>query len=344
MKKQECSRRIKHLALIAQHSVLCLALCAMLLALCSSAEAQQAKKIPRIGFLSPDAPDAAAFRPRIDAFRQGFRDLGYVEGKNIIIEYRWAEGRAERLPDLAAELVSLKPDLIFTSSPQGAVAAKKATTTIPIVFVGVGDPVGLGLVASLAQPGGNVTGLTNFVVDLSGKRLEVLKESVPKISPVAVLWNSLNPGNALALKETEIAAQRFAIKLLVLEVRSPNDFDGAFQAATSGRAQALFPLPDPLITTQLRRILDFAAKNRLPGMYAGGFAEAGGLMSYSPDNRAMFRRGATYVDKILKGAKPADLPVEQPMKIEFVINLKTAKQIGLTIPPNVLARANKVIR
>lgn len=315
----------------------------VLLSTVSPADGQQRGKMARLGFLGPSS--ASTNPARTEAFLQGLRDLGYVEGKNIVIESRWAEGKAERLSDLAAELVSVKPDVIFTSSPQGAVAAKKATTTIPIVFVGVGDPVGLGLVASLGRPGGNVTGLTNFVVDLSGKRLELLKESVGKISPVAVLWNSLNPGNHLALKETEVAAQRFGVKLLVREVRSPNDFDAAFQAATSGRAQTLLPLPDPLMSAQSRRILDYAAKNRLPAMYAAPeFVEADGLMSYTPDLLAMNRRGAIYVDKILKGSKPADIPVQQPMKLELVINLKTAKQIDLTIPPSVLFQADKVIK
>jgi len=323
--------------------IFCIALSAVLLALSAPVAAQERGKIPRLGFLGPSS--ASSSPTRIEAFQQGLRDLGYVEGKNIVIEYRWAEGRTERLPDLAAELVSLKPDVLFTSSPQGALAAKKATTTIPIVFVGVGDPVGIGVVASLARPGGNVTGLTNFQVELSGKRLELLRESFPKIASVAVFWNPLNPGNALALKETEAVAQFFGIKLLVREVRSPNDFDGAFQAATSGRAQALLPLPDPIMNTQLRRILDFAAKNRLPAMYSTPeFVEAGGLMSYAADLLAMFRRGATYVDKILKGSKPADLPVERPMKFEFAINLKTAKQIGVTIPQWTLMKADRVIK
>ena len=217
------------------------ALGATLLAFSFPSAAQQRGKISRLGFLG--ASSLSSNLARTEAFQQGLRDLGYVEGKSIIIEYRWAEGRLERLPELAAELLSLKPDVILTQSPSGALAAKKATTTIPIVFVGVGDPVGIGVVASLARPGGNVTGLTNFQVELSGKRLELLRESFPKIASVAVFWNPLNPGNALALKETEAVAQFFGIKLLVREVRSPNDFDGAFQAATSGRAQALLPPP-----------------------------------------------------------------------------------------------------
>ena len=318
-------------------------LCSMLLANSFLAEAQQPAKIARIAFLG--ATQASAITARIDGFRKSLRELGYVEGQNIFIEYRWADGRAERLPDLAAELVSLRPDVIVTGSPQGAVAANKATTTIPIIFVGIGDPVGLGIVATLARPGGNVTGLTNFVVDLSGKRLELLKETVPKLSAIAVFWNPLNPGNRPALKETEVAAQSYGIKSLALEVRSPKDFEGAFQVAASGRVQALIPLPDPLMTAQFKRISDFETKSRLPTMYSSSeFVEAGGLMSYAPDYLTMYRRGATYVDKILKGVKPADIPVEQPMKLELAINLKAAKQIGLTIPPNVLVRADRVIR
>jgi putative ABC transport system substrate-binding protein len=303
---------------------------------------QQKGNVRRIGFLGPGSPSSSA--ALTEAFRQGMRDLGHIEGKNFVIEYRWAEGKAERLSGLAAELVSLKPDVIVTASPQGTVAAKKATTVIPIVFAGVGDPVGMGVVASLARPGGNVTGLTNLVVDTSRKRLDLLKESFPRVSPIAVLWNSMNPGNVLALKETKIAAQFLGIKLLVLEVRSPDDFDRAFQAVVSGHAQALLPIPDPLMNDHVRRVVDFAAKNRLPAIYARtDFVDAGGLMSYAPDYLAIYRRAAAFVDKILRGAKPADLPVEEPTRIELVINLKTAKQLGLTIPPSVVARADRVI-
>jgi putative tryptophan/tyrosine transport system substrate-binding protein len=295
-----------------------------------AAEAQQAK-VSRIGFLG--SASRSSNPTGIEAFRQGLRDLGYVEGKNIVIDYRWAEGRAERLSDLAAELVSLKPDVLFTPSPQSSLAAKKATTTIPIIFLGIADP------------GGNITGLSNLNRELSGKRLELLKESVPKVLVVAVLWNGTSPGHPGVLKETEVAAQSLGLTLQPLEVRIPDDFDGAFKAATSRRVQALLPLGDPLMSTQRRRILDFAAKNRLPAMYAQNeYVEAGGLMSYGPDMPASYRRAATYVDKVLKGAKPSDLPVEQPMKFELVINLKTAKQIGLTIPPEVLARATKLIK
>ncbi len=315
----------------------------LILASVHLAEAQQQAKVSRIGVLG--SASRSSNPTGIEAFRQGLRDLGYVEGKNIVIDYRWADGKAERLSDLAAELVSLKPDVLFTPSPQSSLAAKKATTTIPIIFLGIADPVGIGIIASLARPGGNITGLSNLNRELSGKRLELLKESVPKVLVVAVLWNGTSPGHPGVLKETEVAAQSLGLTLQPLEVRIPDDFDGAFQAATSRRVQALLPLGDPLMSTQRRRMLDFAAKNRLPAMYAQNeYVEAGGLMSYGPDMPASYRRAATYVDKVLKGAKPSDLPVEQPTKFEFVINLKTAKQIGLTIPPNVLVRADKVIR
>ena len=307
------------------------------------AEAQQRKKVPRIGFLGAYLPSSNP--ARTEAFRQGLRELGYVEGKNIIIEYRWSEGKAERLSQLAVELVSLQPDVIVTQSPPGVLAAKKATATISIVFTGIGDPVAVGVVTSLARPSGNVTGLSNVSQDLGGKRLELLRESFPKIASVAVFWNPLNPGNAVILKETKIAAQSLGLKLQPLEVRGPNDFDSAFQATTSRGAKALFPFPDPLFTTHIRRIVEFAAKKRLPAMYPNAeFVEFGGLMSYAPNIPEQFRRAATYVDKILKGTKPEDLPVERPMKFEFVINLKTAKQIGLTIPQWVLMQANEVIK
>lgn len=303
---------------------------------------QQPAKVARIGYLGPGS--ASSVTARTEAFRQGLRDLGRIEGKNIVIEYRWADGKAERLPALAAELVSLKPDVIFTFSPPGTLAVKNATTAIPIVFSGVGDPVGLGVVASLARPGGNVTGLTNFVIDASRKRLELLRESVPKISSAAVLWNSMNQGNTPALKETGAAAKFLQIKLLTLDVRNPEDIEGALQAVTDGRAQALIPLPDPLTLSHAKRIIDFAAKNRLPAIYGDSqFVDAGGLMSYAPDYRAMFRRAATFVDKILKGAKPADLPVEEPTRMEMVVNLKAAKTIGIKIPQSLLVRADRVI-
>jgi len=318
------------------------ALSTLLLALCFPAEAQQPKKIPRIGYLVAAPPSANS--ARIEAFRQSLRDLGYIEGQNLIIEYRYAEGKLDRLPELAAELVRLKFDAIFVQSTSAVQAAKKATTTVPIVSVS-GDPVGLGLVASLARPGGNVTGLANLTSELAGKRLELLKEVVPSVSRVAVLWNPVASSSALRMRETEAAAPSLGIKLQPVEVREANDFERAFSALKRERADALFPLRSPFISNHVKRIVELAAKNRVPGMYdASEFPEAGGLMSYGTMLPDLDRRAATYVDKILKGAKPADLPVEQPKKFEFIINLKAAKQIGLTIPPNVLARADRVIR
>ncbi len=304
--------------------------------------AQKAAKVPRIGYLSagPSGPS-----PNIEVFREGLLALGYAEGQNIAIEYRYAAGRDDRLADLAAELVRLKVDLIVTDSSPAARAAQKATKTIPIVMAASGDPIGTGLIASLSRPGGNITGLTHLSPELSGKRLELLKEVVPKASRVAILWNAANPDKVSDFRETEAAARALRVQLQSLEVRGTEDFDKAFAAATSGRAHALITLSDPLTGSRGRRILDFALKNRLPAMYGErGFVDAGGLMSYGHIPADLHRRAATFVDKILKGTKPADLPVEQPVKFEFVINLKTAKQIGLTIPPNVLVRADKVIK
>jgi len=313
----------------------------LLLALSFPAAAQQPAKIPRIGILNPTS--SSFFLPRVEAFRQRLRELGYVEGKNILIEYRYAEGKFERLTDLAAELVQLKVDVIVTAGP-GVLAAKKASTTIPIVFGAASDPVGAGIVSSLARPGGNITGLSNIAQDLDGKRLELLKEAFPKVARVASLRQSVRGGNPY-LTEMEAAAKALGVKLLPLEVRSLDDFESAFAQAKREGAQALITNSGPLINTQQRQVLDFAAKNRLPAMYhSPEFVEAGGLMSYAPNYADLFRRAADFVDKILKGAKPADLPVEQPARFEFVINLKTAKQIGVTIPPNVLARADKVIK
>src|SRR5215467_1493773 len=307
-----------------------LTLCALLSV---HAEAQQSGRVPRIGFLF--AGPRSSYSTRIEAFLQGLRELGYIEGKNIAIEYRYAEGKADRLPALAAELVVLNVDVIITSATPSVLALKKATSTIPIVFTAIADPVASGLITSLARPGGNITGLTILAVELSGKRVELLKEAVPKVTRVAFLWNSANPGLTPAWREAQAAAQALGLQLQSLEVRSSNDFDSAFGAALRERAQALITTPEPLYNTHLKRIVEFAAKNRLPAMYTNPqFVDAGGLMSYAPDYTAQYRRTATYVDKILKGAKPADLPVEQPTKFEFVINLKAAKQIGLTIPPN----------
>jgi len=307
------------------------------------AQAQQAKKVPRIGLLSPFSPSATALWH--EAFRQGLRDLGWVEGKNISIEYRYAEGRNDRLPDLVADLVRLKVDIIVAAVNTDALAAKKATKTIPIVVASAGDPVALGLVESLARPGGNITGLSQVAPELAGKRLELLKEIVPKLSRVAVLWNPQGTTSPLSWKEIQLPAPELGIQLHSLEARSPNDFDKAFEDATRARAGAVAIMPDPLFAGNLKRIADLAAKNRLPSIFhLREFVDSGGLVAYGVDRPDQFRRAATYVDKILKGRKPADLPVEQPTKFELVINLKTAKQIGLTIPPNVLARADKVIK
>jgi putative tryptophan/tyrosine transport system substrate-binding protein len=302
---------------------------------------QQPGKIPRIGYLAAGRGAVV----RTETFRQGLRDLGYVEGKNIAIEYRTAEGKIERYSDLMAELAGLKVDVIFTSSTPGALAAKNATKTIPVVFTNVGDPVENGLVASLARPGGNITGLSTLSPQLSGKGLELLKETIPKLSRVAVVWNPDNPGKTSSFKETEVAARALRLQLQSLEVRGPNDVEPAFQAARKERAGALIVLRDVVVSNQIKRILDLAVKNQMPAIFGDrGFVDAGGLMSYGPNIDDLFYRAATYVEKILKGAKPADLPIERPSKFEFVINLKTAKQIGVTIPANVLARADKVIR
>jgi ABC-type uncharacterized transport system substrate-binding protein len=319
-----------------------LALSAMLCALCVSVEAQQPKKVPRIGVLHSGSPSSTA--PQREAFRQGLRDLGYIEGQNIVVENRYAEGVAE-YPNLATELVRLKVDVIVASSTPGAQAAKSATTTIPIVFTGAGDPVGTGVVASLAHPGGNVTGLSNLTPELAGKQMEVLKEALPKISRVAVLWETANAGNAVSLREMKVAAEALQVTLQPVEFRSPDDFEPAFSAIKKEHASALIVLRSPVIRTHRTQIVDLATKSRLPAMYPDReLVDAGGLMSYGPNPFEVYRDVARYVDKILRGAKPADLPVEQAMKVEFVINLKTAKQIGLTIPPNVLARADKVIK
>ena len=307
--------------------------------------AQQPAKTPRIGFLSGSGdPSNPAMSEK--AFRQGLRDLGYVGGKNILFEFRYAEGKRDRIPSLVAELVQLKVDVLVTANLTAIRAAKQATETIPIVMVTNADPVATKLIDSLARPGGNITGLTNLNRDLSAKRLELLKEIVPKASRVAVLWDQTNEGSAIGFQEYEAAAQPLGIQLQSLEVRGPNpSLDGAFQVAAKGRANAIIPVRSAVILRHTTRIANLAIKNRLPSMYDGGnLVEAGGLASYSSNDADLFKRAAVFVDKILKGAKPADLPVEQPTKFELVINLKTAKQIGLTIPPNVLARADKVIR
>jgi putative ABC transport system substrate-binding protein len=308
-----------------------------------AAEAQQPSKVPRIGFLATHSPAETANHR--EAFRQGLRDLGYVEGRNIAIEYRWAEGRVERFPDFAVELVGLKVDVIVATSSPLALAAKNATRTIPIVFATAADPVGSGLVAGIAHPGGNVTGLSLLAPEIVARQLQLLKEAVPKVSRVAVLSNPANPYTALLVKETEAAARSLGVRVQLLGVRGADAFDSAFSAITKERPGALFVLFDPLFVGHRTRIAEFANKNRLPTMYPHReYAETGGLMAYGPDLRDNFRRAATYVDKILKGAKPADLPVEQPTKFELVINLKAAKALGLTIPPSLLQRADEVIQ
>ncbi len=307
------------------------------------AQAQQAKKVPRIGFLL--ATSLSVESARIEAFRQGLRELGYVEGKNIIIEWRWAEGKFDRLPELAAELVRLNVDVIVTGGSTSTGAAKKVTTTVPIVMAQVNDPVGSGFVASLARPGGNMTGLSTLVPELSGKRLELLKEIVPKLSRVAVFGDSTNPGNAQALREIELAAGAFGVKLQYLDVPGPKDIETAFRAASKGRADAVLVLGGPVLQSHRTQIVELAVKSRLPATYnTPEYVEDGGLMSYGVSVIDLYHRAATYVDKILKGTKSADLPVEQPTKFELIINLKAAKQIGLTIPQSILYRADKVIK
>jgi putative ABC transport system substrate-binding protein len=320
-----------------------LTLCAMIFALCYSAWAQQPKKIPRIGFLGASSPSAIS--ARIEAFRQGLRELGYVEGKNIVIEYRYAEGKLDRLSTLAAELVRLGVDVIVLAGPASIRPAKEATSTIPIVMANDADPVGSGVVASLARPGGNITGLSNLAPEISGKRLELLKEIVPRLSRLAILGTSTTSGTAQVLKEMEPAAGVFKVQLQYLDVLSPKDIETVFREARKGRADAVLVLQGGVFNSQREQIVDLAVRSRLPAIYhAREWVEDGGLMSYGVSVTDLYRRAATFVDKILKGAKPADLPVEQPLKFEFIINLNAAKQIGLTIPQSVLFRADKVIK
>jgi putative ABC transport system substrate-binding protein len=320
--------------------IFCFALCAMLLALNAVATAQQTKKVPRIGYLQIDS----RLGPQGEAFLQGMRDLGYVEGKNIVIEYRGdPERREDRLPELAADLVRLKVDVIVALDPPAARAAKGATKTIPIVVRSTADPVQAGFVASLARPGGNITGVTSISSELYGKRLELLKEIIPRLSRVAVLRNPDRSNSDFT--EMQSTARALDLQLQSLGVRGPNDFENAFRAAGKARAQALITIRTPLINDQRKQVADLAIKSRLPAIYDDrAYIDAGGLMSYGTNLRDLYRHGAVFVDKILKGAKPADLPVERPTKFELVINLKAAKQIGLTIPQTVLYRADKVIR
>ena len=315
----------------------------MLLAAPLAAEAQPAGKVYRIGVLEPTS--MALNAANLDAFRQGLRELGYVEGQNLVIEYRSADGRSERFPDLAAEMVRLKVDVILTRGTPAVMAAKNATRTIPVVMAASGDPVLSGVVSSLARPGGNVTGLSAVVVEVSGKRLELIREVAPGVSRVAALFNMSNPNDALQWKEIETAAPSLRVQLQLLDVRKPSDFAGAFDAAVKGRAGALVVGLDALTWANHRPIVDLAAKHRLPAIYGGReFVNAGGLIAYGVSYPHLYHRAANFVDKILKGAKPADLPVEQPSKFELVINLKTAKTLGLTIPPSLLGRADEVIQ
>jgi len=308
-----------------------------------AAGAQLATKVRRVGLLITGSSQGV--QPLLDAFRQGLRELGYVEGQSIAIEYRWAEGKYERLSDLATELVRLKLDVIVAVATPAVQAAKQATKAIPIVMLSVGDPVASGFVASVARPGGNITGLANIAPDLVGKQLQLLREVVPTFSLVAVLWNPANPSNASQLREAETAARALGVRVQPLEAQGPSDIDRAFAAMTRERAGALLVLSDSMLIVQRERIADLAAKSRLPAMYGLRLhAEAGGLMAYGANLLDLVRLTATYVDKILKGAKPADLPVEQPTKFELVINLKTAKALGLTIPQSLLQRADQVIQ
>jgi putative ABC transport system substrate-binding protein len=304
------------------------------------AEAQPAAKVYRIGYVRAETPPAVD----IEAFREGLRDHGYVEGTNVVVEYRWADGNEERLRSLVAELLRLKVDLIVTSAPAATRVAKEATTTIPIVMVLVADPVAFGFVASLARPGGNVTGFAYLLPEVSGKRLELLKEAVPALSRVAVLWNAANPYKPFDLKEVEAVADALRVGVNAFPVREPKDFDDAFKAAVKSRAGGLITLEDPFTIAHRTRIVDLALRHRLPAVYAvRPFVEAGGLMSYGPDRADQNRRAAAFVDKILKGAKPADLPVERPTKFDLVINMKTAKALGMKISPSLLLRADQVL-
>jgi putative tryptophan/tyrosine transport system substrate-binding protein len=303
---------------------------------------QSVAKVPRIGFLGNSTAELEA--NLIGPFRDGLRALGYEEGRNIVIEYRWAEGKYERFPALTAELIALKVDAIVTAGTPASLAVKNATTTIPLVMVAVGDPVATGLVASLARPGGNITGLTSISSEMEGKRLELLREVVPKVSHIAVLWNAASPIQVIEEGEVRAAAGMLGIKMLSLGVRTREEIDDALATIIRERPDALLVLADRLFLHHRTRIMDFAAQERLPGVHAyRELVEAGGLMSYGPSYADMHRRAAAYVDKILKGAKPADLPVERPVKFELVVNLKAATELGLDVPPTLLGRADEVI-
>jgi ABC-type uncharacterized transport system substrate-binding protein len=320
-----------------------LVLGALLLATSVSVWAQQPKKVPRIGFLGNST--AALEANLVGPFRQGLRDLGYVEGQNIVIEYRWAEGKYERFPALLAELIASKVDVIVTAGTPATQAYQKAGTSIPLVMVAVGDPVGNGIIASLNRPGGNITGLTSISPELEGKRIELLREVIPKLTHIAVLWNPKNAFHAIENKEVEVVAAALRMKVLYVGVEVQEQIDSAFAQILKDRPGALLVLADRDFLHNRALIMDFAVKHHLPGVYAYiELVDAGGLMSYGPNYADMHRRAATYVDKILKGAKPADLPVERPMKFELVVSLKAAKRIGVTIPQSVLYRADKVIK
>ena len=318
-------------------------LCILLFAFSLTANAQQPKKIPRIGYLAGITSTAQS--ARIQAFRQGLRELGYLEGKNIVIEARYGEGNPDRVRTLAAELVNLKVDIILSAGSSDTRAAKEATATIPIVMAAAGDPIASGFVTSLARPGANITGLSILAPELSGKQLEILKEIVPTLSRVAVFQSSTTPGTEQTLIEMELAARAFGLKLQYLDILDLNGIETAFREARKTRAGAIVALGGPVFNSHRMHIVELAIRSRIPAMYnVSEFVDAGGLMTYGASWPDLFRRAATYIDKILKGAKPADLPIEQPTKFELLINLKAAKQIGLTIPPNVLARADKVVR
>jgi ABC-type uncharacterized transport system substrate-binding protein len=323
--------------------IIVLALSAMFFALCGSVGAQQPGKIKVVGYLAAAPPPAVS--SRFNGFRQQLHALGYVEGKHIVIEARYAQGKLEHLPALAGELVSLSVDVILSSGPAVTRPAKEATKTIPIVMAQDDDPVGNGFVASLARPGGNITGLSSLAPEISGKRLELLKEIIPQLTRVAALGTSATPGTAQGLRETELAAGASKIQIQYQDIKRLDDIEPAFRAASQWRAEAVLILGGPVLNSDRARVVNLAVKNRLPATYnVPDFVEAGGLMNYGVSFVDLYRRAAVYVDKILKGAKPSDLPVEQPKKFEFIINLKAAKQIGLTIPPNVLVRADRVIR
>ena len=326
-----------------QWSIVNVALSAMLFALCSSVDAQSSKKLARIGYV--DAGSLATTGHRAKAFVQGLRDLGYVERENLVIEYRWAEGKLENLPALVKDIVRLRVDVIVSSATPAIRFAKEQTSSMPIVMAGVTDPVGNGFVASLARPGKNITGLTHVAPDLTGKRLELLKEVVPGLLRVAVLWNPNQPGQQAAFKDMQAAARALKVTVISTEARNRDEIEKVLSGVRKEQPHALLELPDPVVFINRQLIAGFAAKHKLPAMYSfSEYVDAGGLISYGTSFPNLFYRAAIYVDKILKGAKPADLPVEQPTKFELIVNLKAAKQIGLTIPPNILARADRVIR